>query len=415
MDHSSGGHMGSGFITGLGVPVWTTGLTPLTEPQYIGALFGLFLLSVGFRGLVAAQSYLEAYLQLRYHPDKPSFYSRHHNHHHHHRRQQQDPAHPQHNHHQLQDPPQQDVIQQDTFMVEKGAKGVTQQDPMHISVSPTSPTTPATLIAQGSGTSDNGLQSILDEKTNPSLGLTPIASSSAALSRQTTATQEVLSTTSDSQPKATLSSSSSSSTPPPFYNATLRKRQRKLADAALHGFSDHPTSASHNCQNQQCQQNQKTHRLTMASLPTVKPFVWQVEVSRALLTTVVVAVGYLLMLVIMTYHTGYIGTILAGVFVGDVFFGRWGRARAIPPALAAIQAKHESRVIQRQLQQEAAIHPHNNTGMAMGQTSLQHHQQERQRVQHSLTTLSTHSSLSSLALQDALRLAPGHHHDDMVC
>ncbi|KAF9941188.1 hypothetical protein BGZ67_005641 [Mortierella alpina] len=62
-------------------------------------------------------------------------------------------------------------------------------------------------------------------------------------------------------------------------------------------------------------------------LPTAQPFVWQAEISRALLSTLVVAVGYMLMLVIMTYNSAYLAVILVGVFVGEVYFARWGRVR----------------------------------------------------------------------------------------
>ncbi|KAI7816101.1 hypothetical protein BC939DRAFT_390158, partial [Gamsiella multidivaricata] len=58
-------------------------------------------------------------------------------------------------------------------------------------------------------------------------------------------------------------------------------------------------------------------------LPTAQPFIWQAEFSRAVLTTAVVGIGYMLMLVVMTYNSGYFGVILAGIFVGEVYFGRW--------------------------------------------------------------------------------------------
>ncbi|KAF9359085.1 hypothetical protein BGX26_000185 [Mortierella sp. AD094] len=67
-------------------------------------------------------------------------------------------------------------------------------------------------------------------------------------------------------------------------------------------------------------------------LPTVQPFIWQAEVLRAVLTTGVVGIGYMLMLVVMTYNSAYFGAILAGVFVGEVYFGRWGRVRPIFPS-----------------------------------------------------------------------------------
>ena len=75
--------------------------------------------------------------------------------------------------------------------------------------------------------------------------------------------------------------------------------------------------------------------MTVQSLrpfPTAQPFVWQADLARAVLTTAVVGIGYMLMLVIMTYNSAYFGVILAGIFVGEVYFARWGRARPIFPS-----------------------------------------------------------------------------------
>ncbi|KAF9355488.1 hypothetical protein BGX34_010446 [Mortierella sp. NVP85] len=60
----------------------------------------------------------------------------------------------------------------------------------------------------------------------------------------------------------------------------------------------------------------------------------EIEISRAVLTTAVVGIGYMLMLVVMTYNSAYFGAILAGIFVGEVYFGRWGRVRPIFPTAA---------------------------------------------------------------------------------
>ncbi|KAF9969703.1 hypothetical protein BGZ65_011702, partial [Modicella reniformis] len=63
-DHS----LTNGFQSGYGTPVWSPELTPVDEPEYISTLIGLFLLSIGFRALMAAQGYLEAYLHLHFYP-----------------------------------------------------------------------------------------------------------------------------------------------------------------------------------------------------------------------------------------------------------------------------------------------------------------------------------------------------------
>ncbi|KAF9973313.1 hypothetical protein BGZ73_003457 [Actinomortierella ambigua] len=334
MDHSSGGHTGSGFITGLGVPIWTPELTPLSEAQYIGALFGLFLLSVGFRGLVAAQSYLDAFMQLR-------------------------------------------SLDEKSASVSKGG-AIT---PSLVSTSP-SPSIPEAKTALAVNTS------------------------------QTTAT---------ATPETSSPSTSSPPTPQPptpFYNAQARKQQRKLADAALRQGSNAPSTPSHQHQHegQQQQQSFKTHWFTGLTLPTVKPFVWKVEVLRALLTTLVVGVGYMLMLVFMTYHSGYIGAILAGVFVGDIFFGRWAKARATPPQLLELHSKVEQRALQKQrrTEKEEAV----ERGEAMTSSRQHQHHQQQQQQQQPRHRLSTQSSVSSLDYQEAVlhaSLHQHHHHDEMVC
>ncbi|KAI8358303.1 Ctr copper transporter, partial [Mortierella sp. GBAus27b] len=151
MTHS----MSGGFQSGLGTAVWSPSLTPMSEPQYIGALIGLFLLSIAFRALAASQGYLEAYLHLHYYP-------------------------------------------------------------------------------------------------------------------------------------------------------------RPASSSGSHGSRSRPL--------QQLEQEQTS---LLWPLPTAQPFVWQAEVSRAVVATAVVGIGYMLMLVVMTYNSAYFGVILAGVFFGEVYFGRW--------------------------------------------------------------------------------------------
>lgn len=50
------------------------------------------------------------------------------------------------------------------------------------------------------------------------------------------------------------------------------------------------------------------------------------------------------MLVIMTYNSAYLGVILAGVFVGEVFFARWGRVRPIFNSTMAVSKTRTSQL-----------------------------------------------------------------------
>ncbi|KAG0252247.1 hypothetical protein DFQ27_008211 [Actinomortierella ambigua] len=431
MDHSSGGHSSAGFITGLGVPIWTSELTPLSEAQYIGALFGLFLLSVGFRGLIAAQSYLEAFLHLRYHVEPHPLQYRHD---HQQKRQRK---------HQPTPYQTQTLYQQRDMAEKQGGPTVNLQDE-HGDV----------IIAQSTAAQDAHHphhhhlhnSSPFDEKSpsltrSMTLTLTPVSSSATpgvpdGATASTTTTTAVASQTTAT---ATVTSSSPSSSLPPFYNAKARKRQRKIADAAmLHttmedaSLSTPPPPPPHDDDHDDHhdhdhQQHSKPHWFTNMALPTVKPFLWQVEISRALLTTLVVAVGYLLMLVIMTYHSGYIGAILAGVFIGDVFFGRWAKVRPIPPQWSALQAKLEYRAFQRRgdsREEERGVKFDNTAIASRGasqhqatEASYQQQQQQQQQPHPFTTSLSARSSVSSLEYQEILRQTSPHlhHHDEMVC
>lgn len=58
-------------------------------------------------------------------------------------------------------------------------------------------------------------------------------------------------------------------------------------------------------------------------LPHVPAFHWKTDTLRSLLTTLITFISYLLMLVVMTGNGAYFICIIAGVFVGEMIFGRY--------------------------------------------------------------------------------------------
>ncbi|KAI8603521.1 Ctr copper transporter family-domain-containing protein [Dissophora ornata] len=310
--------MSSGFQTGYGTSIWSPNLTPMSEPEYIGALIGLFILSVGFRALVAAQGYLEAYLHLHYYPRPSSYssssssssspYSRAQTHTIRHSQQQ-------HHHQAITD------IQELEEAVETRESTLGFVDEKNNGTN---------AIVRSENLQDQefhrqGVQPVREEEEGEGVTLhhqgplraTPEATSTA------TAVETGITTT------------------------TARHRR--------YGAQRHhipPLYYPHHNNNDDA----------FFPLPTAQPFVWQAEVSRAVLTTGVVGIGYMLMLVIMTYNSAYFGVILAGVFVGEVYFGRWGRVRPIFPSSssqrrsrAACQPQQQQQQPGQQQQQQQAV------------------------------------------------------------
>lgn len=292
--------MASGFKPGLGSAVWSPGLTPLSEPQYIGALIGLFLLSVGFRALVAAQGYLEAYLHLHFYP-RPSHLSPSHSRHNLYLQQQQQQQLL--NHGQVDEHDNDDEDAQSLALDSSNNNNNNNGD--HAGVSPFA-----------------GLPHSEKSKNDPSLLPLPQQEHQGQGVHQ----QAGVPSTPSSRPKRYGGRRHHS--PPSFYAATT-----------------------------------STSALPFLTFPTAQPFIWQAEVARAALTTAVIGIGYMLMLVIMTYNSAYLGVILAGVFVGEVYFARWGRVRPIFASTMAVSKTRTSRL--NEMKQQSAQSTEGTTTVAM--------------------------------------------------
>lgn len=221
--------MTAGFMPGMGTPVWSPNLTPNSEPQYIGALLGLFILAIGFRGLAAAQGYLEAYLHLHFY--------------------------------------------------------------LHTRTS-------VPTLTREDRPSSSGRNPFPIDSSSQEQDFSPAALDSIAVH------------------------TSSSGTPADQQQQAPRRYRMQGSHAHAHRTSAPAYTKNNNI-------IPSTSTSLFHPLPTAQPFVWQADVLRALLTTAVVGVGYMLMLVVMTYNSAYFAVILAGIFVGEVYFARWGRARAV--------------------------------------------------------------------------------------
>lgn len=66
-------------------------------------------------------------------------------------------------------------------------------------------------------------------------------------------------------------------------------------------------------------------RVVSRKMRTIMPWRLSTDLPRALLSTVTIGVGYLLMLAVMTLNIGYFCSVLAGIFVGELAFGRYTR------------------------------------------------------------------------------------------
>ncbi|KAG0218143.1 hypothetical protein BGX31_011675 [Mortierella sp. GBA43] len=249
----------------------------MSEPQYIGALIGLFLLSIAFRALAASQGYLEAYLHLHYYPRPAS---------------------------------------------SSGSHG--------------SRSRPLQQLEQERGQEQGQEQEEQEQQQHQPQRQLPFVHTAATAVEQ----ESIFSQDMDAQSPclSPVSIPVDTRADPALERTTLRQRPRPTATAGktpLYHRSSPFTPSQPPPSSSLSGVHHSTETSLLWPLPTAQPFVWQAEVSRAVVATAVVGIGYMLMLVVMTYNSAYFGVILAGVFFGEVYFGRWGRVRPIFPTATA--------------------------------------------------------------------------------
>ncbi|CAO3701698.1 unnamed protein product [Rhizopus stolonifer] len=62
---------------------------------------------------------------------------------------------------------------------------------------------------------------------------------------------------------------------------------------------------------------------SLLRLPTIPAFSWKSEFIRSILSAFSTFISYLLMMAVMTGNGGYFFILVAGVFIGELFFGRY--------------------------------------------------------------------------------------------
>lgn len=86
---------------------------------------------------------------------------------------------------------------------------------------------------------------------------------------------------------------------------------------------DNPKEQLAQTQVQQQQPQEEVREGGLLSDWAGRPWRWSVEFPLSCLSTVTAGVGYLLMLAAMTMNVGYFMSILAGIFIGELAWGRF--------------------------------------------------------------------------------------------
>jgi len=71
-------------------------------------------------------------------------------------------------------------------------------------------------------------------------------------------------------------------------------------------------------------------RVIETAIKPVQPWRLSVDVPRAALMTAIAAIGYLLMLAVMTFNVGYFASVLAGTLIGELALGRFNQVPVHP-------------------------------------------------------------------------------------